>query len=220
MNHAAAWQRAATNDGYTLICESDFVPCLRMGSFPAFWPLQDSLAWGYLYQGSPRLLALIRTENRCFLRGHCAPLVAYAINASVAKVFLEFFEDEMRRHAPSEYFTFDAHLRWWTLQRGVKAFIPTRHYGEHGGLPNPEHGIHGISRLGEHRADNLAGPLCFLPDYAKGSWMRFVGVRIRARTFGVARLFTNRWIVQTNVYENGFWAKLQMYMLGVHRLIR
>jgi hypothetical protein len=84
-------ERAATHDGYTLICEADFVPCLRMGSLPVFWPLRDLLAWGYLYQGSPRLLALIRTEDGCFLRGHCAPLVCYVINAPVARLFLEFF---------------------------------------------------------------------------------------------------------------------------------
>ena len=55
----AAWKMASERNGYTLICESDFVPCVGIGSFPIFWPLQDELAYGYLYQGSPRLLAVI-----------------------------------------------------------------------------------------------------------------------------------------------------------------
>jgi hypothetical protein len=219
MNHAAAWRRAATHDGYTLICESDFVPCLGMGSLPAFWPLRDLSAWGYLYQGSPRLLALIKQENRCFLRGHCAPLVGYVINASVARIFLEFFSYEMRRYDPRDYFTFDAHLQWWTMGRGATAFIPLKHYGEHGGIPNPEHKMNDLPNWGQHRADNLAARLYFLPQYARGKRAKFLWVRIRARAMGFARLIMNRWIVDTNVYQNGFWAKLQMQTIGIRRLI-
>jgi hypothetical protein len=220
MSHAAAWRRAATHGGYTLICESDFVPCLRIGSFPVFWPLRDPLAWGYLYQGSPRILALIRTENGRFLRGHCAPLVSYVISAPVARLFLEFFSYEMERHDPNDYFTFDAHLQWWTMGQGATAFIPLKHYGEHGGLPNPEHRIHNIPRAGLHRADNLAGRLYYLPQYAKGRQAIFRWVRTRAHALGFARLMSNRWIVDTNVYDNGFWEKLQMYAVGIRRLMQ
>ena len=92
MNHCEAWKRAAESSDYTLICESDFVPCVDLGSLPTFWPLQNPLAWGYLYQGSPRLLALIGDEP--FLRGHTAPLVSYVINGSVAEILMRFYERE------------------------------------------------------------------------------------------------------------------------------
>ena len=113
-----------------------------MGSFTSFWPLDDDLAWGYLYQGSPRILAMVGSKP--YLRGHCAPTVAYVVNARVAKILCDFFEYEFARYDPAEYYTFEAHLQWWAMGRGAKAFIPLRHYGEHGGLPNPEHAQHGI----------------------------------------------------------------------------
>ena len=53
----------------------------------------NPLAWGYLYQGSPRLLALIGSQP--FLRGHTAPLVAYVINQGVAEIFLWYYEGEL-----------------------------------------------------------------------------------------------------------------------------
>ena len=62
MNHYNGWKHAAEKSNYTLICYFDFVPCVDLGSMPTFWPLRNPLAWGYLYQGSPRLLALIGRE--------------------------------------------------------------------------------------------------------------------------------------------------------------
>src|SRR5438067_4834834 len=61
IGHATAWRAAAKLEGYSLICEADFVPCLGIGSLPVFWPVHDRLAWGYLYQGSPRLLSVIES---------------------------------------------------------------------------------------------------------------------------------------------------------------
>lgn len=217
INHHMAWQRAATQDGYTLICESDFVPCRGLGGFDVFWPTDDPLAWGYLYQGSPRLFALIGPER--YLRGHCAPLVAYVINAPVARIFCDFFRDEMGRYDPRKYFTFDAHLQWFAMRHGSRAFITLRHYGEHGGLPNPEHAEAGMPRAGQHRADNLAAPLHFLPQYAQGSRPRFMAVRAQSRLLGFARLVANRWFVETDAYRNGFLAKARMMALGLRRLL-
>src|ERR1051326_5220118 len=94
LNHRNAWQRALDTAGYTLICEADFVPCRGIGDFEVFWPLERASAWGYLYQGSPRLLALV--GERPFLRGHTAPLVSYVVNRSVASLMLTFFEIEKK----------------------------------------------------------------------------------------------------------------------------
>src|SRR5688572_3002577 len=59
MNHRDAWRAASERTGYTIVCEGDFVPCRDMGSLPVFWPLDNPRAWGYLYQGSPRVLSLV-----------------------------------------------------------------------------------------------------------------------------------------------------------------
>jgi hypothetical protein len=215
--HHSAWLRAAEHDGYTLICEADFVPCVGVGAMPTFWPLSDPLAWGYLYQGSPRLLALI--GRKPYLRGHCAPLVAYVVNAPVARVLCDFFHYEMGRHDPTQYFPFDAYLQWTAMGRNCSAFIPEKHYGEHGGLPNPEHREFGIRRAGQHRADNLAARLHFLPQYTRNSRFTFLKVRAHGRLLGLARLLTNRWIVGTETYHNGFVTKARMYAIGLKRLL-
>src|SRR5262249_51612297 len=165
LSHAAAWSQATAHDGYTLICEADFVPCREFGSLPVFWPTREPLSWGYLYYASPRLLALTGAHND-LLRAHATSTVCYVINAPVARVFCEFFEYEMSRLDPKSYFTFDAHLQWWTMGQGATAFIPWRQYGEHGGFINPEHQLNSIQRSGWHRADRLIAGLHFLPAYA------------------------------------------------------
>ncbi len=217
MNHHDAWTRALQHDDYTLICESDFVPCVGIGWLPTFWPLQNPLAWGYLYQGSPRLFALVGDEG--FLRGHTAPLVSYVINKSVAEILIRFYHQEMAAHDPTTYWTFDSHLQWYAMGQGAEAYIPFSHYGEHGGLPNCEHAELGkVPRAGIHRADNLARPLRFMPAYAKGSLLKYMAERCKSRGFGWARLFSGRWIVRTNVYSLSSIAMVKMFFIGVRRL--
>jgi hypothetical protein len=121
LGHRRAWEEAIKIDGYSLICEADFVPCKRLGNLPVFWPVDRPLAWGYLYQGSPRLLAIC--EGR-FLRAHVTPTVAYVINRMVAEILLEFYEEELTHYSLKEYFTFEAHLQWWSMGRGAEAYIP------------------------------------------------------------------------------------------------
>lgn len=217
MNHHNAWLRAAEHDGFTLICESDCVPCKGLASFPTFWPADDPMAWGYLYQGSPRILALIGAEK--YLRCHTSPLVAYVVNARVAKTLCEWFDAEMSARDPREYFSFDALLQWSAMGRGCRAFMPMKHYCEHGGKANPEHGAHGMRRAGEHRADNLAGPLHFLPQYCEGSRVTYALARLKERLYGFARLATNKWMVRTDVYPYGLGDRIEMAAVGLRRLL-
>jgi hypothetical protein len=217
LSHRRAWQIAAGASGYSLICEADFVPCRGLGDLPVFWPTSDPLAWGYLYQGSPRLLAIV--GPRQFLRGHCAPLVAYVVNEKVAECMLRFFDREIEEYGTASYVTWDAHLPWWLMGQGAEAYIPPTQYGEHGGLPNPEHARSGIvTRAGRHRADNLAGPLAFLPQYASGSWLIYRKERAVARALGWARLWTGRWISYTDAYPRNLRSTAHMYWVGLRRL--
>lgn len=217
LSHHEAWKRAAACTGYTLICEADFVPCVDLGSLPTFWPLQNHLAWGYLYQGSPRLLALVGQEP--FLRGHTAPLVAYVINKPVAEILIRFYHDQSSRYDPTKYLAFDLHLQWFAMGQGAEAYIPFRHYGEHGGLPNPDHArLASLPRAGVHRADNLAKPLQFLPIYAEDNYLKFWIERSKNRAMGLARLLSGRWIVKTNVYMLSPMTKIRMFLVGARRL--
>jgi hypothetical protein len=218
MSHHAAWQIAKERRGYTMICEADFVPCVDVGSLATFWPLEHPLAWGYLYQGSPRLLAII--EPGKYLRGHCAPAVAYVINSSVAELFTRFFEDQMKSYDPFSYFTWEAHLQWWAMGQGTEAYIPMKHYGEHGGAPNPEHSQYrSAAHGGKHRADNLIDCLAFTPLYASRGRTAFARERFEARALGWCRLLTGRWIVDTNVYSRTTWETVRMYAIGLRRLL-
>jgi len=218
INHKNAWLKAAKNRGYTLICESDFVPCKGLSNFPIFWPSEDDKAWGYLYQGSPRLLSLV--GSNVFLRGHCAPLVAYVINSSVAKVLLDFYEEEFKTYTPYDYFSFDSHLQWYAMGKDCKAYMPLKHYGEHGGLPNNEHSENGkLMRGGAHHADNLMSDLHFLPQYSNNSLFKYYLIRLNNRTLGWLRLLSGRWIVRTNVYSISIIDYIKMFKVGVSRLL-
>jgi hypothetical protein len=218
LNHRNAWKRALESPSYTLICEADFVPCRGIGDFEVFWPIEKVCAWGYLYQGSPRLLAMV--GQRPFLRGHNATTVSYVVNRNVASLMLKFFEIEKKTYDFRSYFAWDAHLQWCVMGLGAEAFIPMRHYGEHGGLPNAEHGRLGaLPRDGYHHADNLMNSLHFLPQYANGSYVSYLRVRLGARLFGLGRLWTGRWISPTNVYDLSSLDVIKMYLIGLRRLI-
>jgi hypothetical protein len=218
LNHRLAWEKAALLPGYTLICESDFVPCRGLGDFPVFWPQTNARAWGYLYQGSPRLLWLSEGQP-AYLRVHASPTVAYVVNATVAKMLLEYFEHVSSKYDLSQYFSFETFLQWHLMGKGAAAYMPPRHYGEHGGLPNKEHAAIGkLSQGGEHHADNLMARLRFLPQYARGSRSRFLFVRAKWRLMGVGRLLSGRWIETTNVYDLSFRDKCRMFLAGVARL--
>ena len=38
------------------------------------------------------------------------------------------------------YQGWDAHILWWLMGQGAEAYIPPKHYGEHGGLLLPNAG--------------------------------------------------------------------------------
>jgi hypothetical protein len=218
LNHCNAWQKAIDITGYTLICEADFVPCRGIGDFEVFWPLDNARAWGYLYQGSPRLLAIVGSQR--FLRGHAAPLVCYVVNSKVASLMLMFFDYAKKTYDFRSYFMFDAYLQRFIRALGAEAFISLYHYGEHGGLPNSEHATLGfLSNNGQHRADNLMSSLHFLPTYANGNYLSFIRVRLVAHLLGFVRLMAGRWIARPNVYHLSLLDILKMYLIGVRRLI-
>ena len=213
-NHASVWRQAVVNEGYTLIVEADFVPCAGLGGLDVFWPLDRELAWGYLYPGSPRLLAL----EGPYLRVHASPTVAYVINQAVAGLLVEFHEEVMGKYPPTGYYSWEVFLQWSLMGKGAEAFMPLRHYGEHGGEGNPEHeALAGLNQRGRNRADNLAGRLAFLPPYAQGRLSHYYAVRTAARMLGVLRFLSGRWVTKTNMYDISVLDRMIMMAKGIQR---
>jgi hypothetical protein len=188
VNHSNAWRIAASRSLPTIIVEADFVPVRGFANLPAPVPPgreTDSLA--YLYSVGPEIWDL---ATPVIARARCASTVAMLIPPKVAAMLLEFFDEQVADDPAGEYRPWDSSLGYWLLARGVQSYLPYRHYGEHGGLGNPEHARFGLGRI--HRADALIGRLAFLPVYAQGKrWMLWRG-RLRGRIWGILRLVTGR----------------------------
>jgi hypothetical protein len=132
----------------------------------------------------------------------------------LARLLIEFAETEVLTKDPNSYSGWDSELGFWLNARGTECFLPYRHYGEHGGLPNPEH--EAANLRSSHRADLLAGPLAFLPTYARGSRMRFAWVRLRARGWGLVRLLAGRYLAWHDFARSPEKARLLRIALGRH----
>lgn len=190
VNHANAWRIAARRELPTIVVEPDFVPVIGFGELPVPVPsgkCGDSVA--YLYSVGPEVWDLAGAD---IARAHGGGAVALLIPPKVASLLLQFFDEEVKVSAAGEYRPWDSGMGYWLLERGIESYIPYRHYGEHGGIGNPEHARFGLGRA--HRADALHGRLAFLPTYAKGSATRLWGTRIGARLWGAGRLLCGRFL--------------------------
>ena len=215
INHANAWRIAADRDRPTIIVEADFVPVKGFGDLPVPIPadkFNDSVA--YLYSIGPQIWDL---AGKSVARGHASGGVAMLIPPRVALLLLQLIDEELKRNPLGKYPWLDHRLGYWLLEKGVESYIPYRHYGEHGGIGNPEH-VLALGFLGRpHRADTLQGRLAFLPAYAEGSVLRFWKIRVRARLWGVLRLFCGRLLAWHDFKRSD--DRLQMIRFAVGRLL-
>ena len=190
VNHANAWRIAAGRDRPTIVVEPDFVPVKGFGDLPApVPPGKADWSLAYLYAVGPEVWDLATTN---VARGRGGGAVALLIPPKVASLLLQFFAEELETNAAGAYRPWDSGMGYWLLQRGVESYLPYRHFGEHGGVGNPEHARFGPGRA--HRADALQGPLAFVPVYARGSTLRLRRTRLRARIWGVLRLGCGRFL--------------------------
>jgi hypothetical protein len=188
VNHSNAWRIAAKRTLPTIVVEADFIPVKGFGDLPAPVP-QDRTAdgLGYLYSVGPQIWDLAGVG---IARGHGGGSVALLIPPGVASLLLQFCDEELNANPLGKYSPFDTRIGYWLMKRGVESFIPYRHYGEHGGIGNPEHRTAKLGR--PHQADALEGKLAFLPGYADGSVLKFWRTRLKARIWGLLRLFSGR----------------------------
>lgn len=211
LNHNSAWQKAASSKDFTLVMEADFVPCKNFGRLPIpFDPdKHDGRAWAFLYAGGARVFTRHPDGS---LQGHAACPVAYLIPPKVGQWLTEYTQEELVRHGDlTQYSLWDTQFQWQLMGKGAICFMPWRHYGEHGGISNPEHKTAGIgiakripllACLGfgaNHHADVLWSSLKFLPPYAQGSRLKFLRTRAEAKLIGWLKLFTGRVVQRINV---------------------
>jgi len=188
VNHANAWRIAAARATPTIVVEPDFVPVKGFGDLPVpLPPGRETNSLGYLYSVGPEIWDL---ATPAIARARCGSVVATLMPPQVARMLLDFFEEEVAANQAGKYRPWDSNLGYWLLARGVDSYLPYRHYGEHGGLGNPEHALFGLGR--NHRADALQGKLSFLPVYAQGRRWRLVRGRMRGRLWGILRLLRGR----------------------------
>jgi hypothetical protein len=190
VNHANAWRIAASRRCPTIVVEADFVPVRGFGGLPApVPPTRSEASLAYLYSVGPQIWDLALPD---VARGHGGGMVALLIPPKVAELLLVFCREELQRNPRGLYSPFDSQVGYWLKDRGVQSYIPYRHYGEHGGVGNPEHARAGLGRA--HRADVLQGRLAFTPLYAAGSALRYWRTRMRARLWGALRLLGGRFL--------------------------
>lgn len=192
MNHQGAWKRAIQQEKPTLIIEADFVPVLGFGKLPLpFNPHQSDVGISWLYTCAPQVYSV---SSDGYAEGFSTSAVAYIVTAQAARCLLDLAQEVTEKQGATSYSTWDSTIDSFLRERKLKNYIAWRNYGEHGGLPNPEHHRNNLSKT--HRADVLYGQLAFMPLYTANEkhGIKFVTVRFQARLKGISRLATGRFL--------------------------
>ena len=217
INHANAWRYLLSTQRPLIIVEADFVPVKGFGTLPVPFPIKDTLGaqFGWLYSAGSILYGI--NEN-IFPHGHGNTMVAYIVTPATAEALLEFFDREINRTNKGEYAMWDAYigifLRW---EKGIYNYIPIYQYGEHGGIPNPEHYRAGIRAW--HQADILWSDLAFLPLYARGSAFLYRAIRLRGWFRGWIRLMMLRFFSPHSINSDSTKGALFMAAFSTLRLL-
>lgn len=192
LNHQQAWEKATKASKPTLIVEADFVPVVGFGKLPLpFDSHQENVGVSWLYTCAPQVYSVSQDG---YAEGFSTAMVAYIVTARAAYCLWDLAEEIDKKFGATNYSSWDSEIDYFLRSRSLKNYIAFQNYGEHGGLPNPEHHQHGLSK--SHRADVLYGKLAFLPLYASGKrgQMKLLSVRFQARLKGIARLVTGRFL--------------------------
>jgi hypothetical protein len=162
LNHRQAWALATQSAQPTLIVEADFVPVQNFGQLPPpFDPSDSDLGIAWLYTCAPQVYSM---RDRTYALGYSTAMVAYVVTAHSARLLMALADQIAVDPGPTAYSPWDSGIEYYLRDRNLRNYVPFRNYGEHGGLPNPEHQQNRLSKV--HRADVLYGPLAFVPLYA------------------------------------------------------
>jgi hypothetical protein len=191
LNHKSSWEQAAQFERLTLIVEADFVPVVGFSNLPLPFPADEqNLGIAWLYTCAPQIYSV---SQEGYAQGYSTSMVAYLVTPQTAKYLIELADEIKDKIGPSQYSTWDSEVESFLRSRKLKNFVPFRNYGEHGGIPNPEHKKNGLSRT--HRADILYGKLAFLPLYAtEPSSQKYLLERLQGRFKGLIRLVMGKYL--------------------------
>jgi GR25 family glycosyltransferase involved in LPS biosynthesis len=186
LNHQSAWEKIAQATQPGLIIEADFAPVKNFGQLPVPYPTDlDNTGIAWLYTCAPQIYTV---THQGYAPGFSVASVAYILTPAAAQALLNLHH---RHPDPTRYSSWDSEVEEFLRDRQFINYVPFRNYGEHGGIPNPEHRQHGLSSF--HRADTLYDRLAFMPLYAKTPW-QYYQARLQARLKGIVRLLTGRFL--------------------------
>jgi len=197
LNHRSAWELALRAEKPTLIVEADFVPVESFAKLPPpFDPTDKNVGIAWLYTCAAQAYSVIEKDNGSFAQGYSTSMVAYVVTAKSARLLIELAAQVEKEPGPRAYSPWDSGIEYYLRDRGFYNYVPFRNYGEHGGLPNPEHGRNQLSKA--HRADVLYGKLAFAPMYAckNGAVNRWDWLKGRAygRVKGIGRVLLLKYL--------------------------
>lgn len=191
MNHCRAWEQARQQTLPTLIIEADFVPVSGIGKLPLpFNPQQSDVGVSWIYTCASQVYSV---DCEGYAEGFSVSTVAYIVTPQAASYLLQLAAKIKLEYGHTKYSSWDSTIDNFLRDRQLKNYIPWRNYGEHGGIPNPEHKQNNLSA--SHHADVLYGKLAFMPMYAldkSSSKLELIKVRFKARLKGIARLLSGR----------------------------
>jgi hypothetical protein len=203
----------------TLIVEADFVPVLGFGKLPLPFNLnQSNVGVCWLYTCAPQVYS-VSAEG--YAEGFSVSTVAYIVTSQSAQYLLELAEEIREKVGATAYSSWDSTIDGFLRAKSLKNYIPLRNYGEHGGIPNPEHHKNGLSAT--HQADVLYGKLAFVPLYAAGEnsrQLKFLSVRLQARLKGIARLASGKFLRVPVVQRSSVPGRLVSFAVRRHLSMR
>ena len=134
------------------------------------------------------------------------------------KVFIELAAQIEKDPGPRQYSPWDSGIEYYLRDAGLHNYVPFRNYGEHGGLPNPEHKNNKLSKA--HRADVLYGQLAFAPMYAmiggRFSPWQWIKARTYARVKGIGRLLLLKYLRTATVVKSRQASALIWFAIARH----
>ena len=162
-----------------------------------------------------------RSGKYAYAQGYSTAMVAYVITAKSARSLIELAAQIEKGPGPRAYSPWDSGIEYFLRDRGLRNYVPFRNYGEHGGLPNPEHGKNKLSKA--HRADVLHGKLAFAPMYAtaegkvnRWTWWK---TRVYARVKGLGRLVLMKYLRRQTFKKSAQKLRLLRFSLLRHLTI-
>ncbi|MGD1896541.1 MAG: LPS biosynthesis glycosyltransferase [Phormidesmis sp.] len=216
LNHRSAWELALRSDKPTLIVEADFVPVSNFGQLPPpFDPADEALGIAWLYTCAAQVY---NVSDAGWAQGYSTSMVAYVVTARSARLLIDLAAQVEKDPGPRTYSPWDSGIEYYLRDLGLHNYVPFRNYGEHGGLPNPEHGKNNLSKA--HRAEVLYGKLAFAPMYAavEGRVRRWQWWKARsyARVKGLGRLLLMKYLRAEVIRKSNQAGRLVRFAIARH----